>query len=479
MKRPIFILSLLAAAWILSISWLTRGDAMQQKAAARRPNVLFISVDDLNNDLGCYGHPLVKTPNIDRLAARGVRFERAYCQFPLCSPSRSSMMTGRRPDATQVYDLRKHFRETLPDVVTMAQLFRRNEYFAARVGKIFHYGNPGQIGTNGLDDEPSWDVRINPRGIDKEEEVVLTNLTPKVGLGAAFAFYASPAPDEAHTDGIVAAETVKLLEQNKDQPFFLAAGFYRPHTPYISPKKYFDLYPLEKISAARITAEEMKNYPAPAVPRDPAKFEVDEMGQRRSIQAYYAAISFLDANVGRVLDALDRLGLAGNTIVVFWSDHGYLLGQHGQWMKTTLFEGSARTPLILAGPGVTAKGKATGRTVEALDLYPTLADLCNLQGTPSNLAGQSLRPLLRNPRAGWNKPALTQQIRAYQGNSIMGYSLRDERYRYTEWDEGRAGIELYDYEEDPRELRNVAAEPRYARIAARLKLQLSQQKRIR
>jgi uncharacterized sulfatase len=203
------------------------------------------------------------------------------------------------------------------------------------------------------------------------------------------------------------------------------------------------------------------------------------MGQRRSIQAYYAAISFLDANVGRVLDALDRLGLAGNTVVVFWSDHGYLLGQHGQWQKTTLFEGSARTPMILAGPGVTAKGGASGRTVEALDLYPTLADLCGLKGTPANLAGASLRPLLRNPRAKWSKPAMTQQVRAFQGRQIMGYSLRDERYRYTEWDEGREGIELYDYQEDARELRNVATEPRYAQIAARLKLQLSQQKRIR
>ncbi|MDX2029464.1 MAG: sulfatase [Blastocatellia bacterium] len=471
MRRTILFLSLLTTAGLMFAAWHLPGGA-----APRHPNVLFISVDDLNNDLGCYGHPLVQSPNIDRLAARGVRFDRAYCQFPLCSPSRSSMMTGLRPDTTKVYDLQKHFREALPDVVTMAQLFRRNHYFAARVGKIFHYGNPGQIGTNGLDDEPSWDLRINPRGVDKDEEKLLTNLTPNVGLGSAFAFHASPAPDEAHTDGIVAAETIKLLEQHRDKPFFIAAGFYRPHTPYISPKKYFDLYPIEKISATTVTAEEMKNYPKPAVPRDPARFAVDEMGQRRSIQAYYAAISFLDANVGRVLDALDRLGLAGNTVVVFWSDHGYLLGQHGQWQKTTLFEGSARTPMILAGPGVAAKGGASGRTVEALDLYPTLADLCSLQGTPANLAGASLRPLLRNPRAKWSKPAMTQQIRAFQGRQIMGYSLRDERYRYTEWDEGRAGIELYDYQADPRELRNVAAAREYTSIVAQMKGRLARRK---
>ena len=319
-------------------------------AQPRKLNVLFISSDDLNNDLGTYGHPLVKSPNIDRLAKRGVRFDRAYTQFPLCSPSRSSMMTGLRPDTTKVYDLVKHFREALPEVVTMSQLFQQNGYFAARVGKIYHYGNPGQIGTDGLDDAPSWNVRINPRGVDKDEEKVLTNLTPKRGLGASLSFYASPAPDEEHTDGKVALETIKLLEQNKDKPFFIAAGFYRPHCPYIAPKKYFDLYPLEKIKAAiEIPGEREKLLPA-ALQTPDWNFGVDELGQRQSIQAYYASISFLDTQVGKLLDALERLGLAENTIVVFWSDHGYLLGQHGQWMKQSLFEGSARTPLILAGP---------------------------------------------------------------------------------------------------------------------------------
>lgn len=443
-------------------------------AQPRKPNVLFISADDLNNDLSGYGHSLVKSPNIDRLAKRGVRFDRAYNQFPLCSPSRTSMMTGLRPDATQVYDLQKHFRETVPNVMTMPQLFQKNGYFAARVGKIYHYGNPGQIGTNGLDDEPSWNVRINPRGVDKDEEPLLTNLTPKRGLGASLSFYASPASDEEHTDGKVALETIKLLEQNKDKPFFIAAGFYRPHCPYIAPKKYFDLYPLDKIKAAQDAPGERERLLPAALQTQDWHFGVDEMGQRKSIQAYYASISFLDAQVGKLLDALDRLGLTDNTIVVFWSDHGYLLGQHGQWHKQSLFEGSARTPMIFAGPKI-AKAKMSGRTVEAVDFYPTLADLCELIGTPSNLAGKSLRPLLKNPNAKWDKPAITQQRRGNAQNGFfMGYSVRNERYRYTEWDEGRKGVELYDYQVDPKELTNFANDPKYAKIVGQMKRLLSQ-----
>lgn len=437
--------------------------------AARQPNVLFITVDDLNNDLGCYGHPLVRSPHIDRLAARGVRFDRAYCQFPLCSPSRTSLMTGLRPDTTRIYDLQKHFRSVLPDVVTLPQLFQRNGYFAARVGKIYHYGNPGQIGTNGLDDEPSWNVRINPRGVDKDEEKVLTNHTPNRGLGSSLSFYASPAPDEQHTDGMVATEMIRLLEQHRDNPFFIAAGFYRPHCPYIAPQKYFAQYPLEKIAAPAVSADELAHLvPASLFVKEP-HWGVGEREQREAIQAYYAAISFLDANVGRVLDALDRLGLTDNTIIVFWSDHGYLLGQHGQWHKMTLFEGSARTPLIMAGPGVTAGGRASGRTVEALNLYPTLAELCHLSGTPANLAGRSMRPLLRNPQAKWNKPAITQVQRGNGDNRFMGYSIRTERWRYTEWDDGRRGRELYDYQHDPQELHNLALNPRYAGKLAEMK----------
>ena len=272
-------------------------------------------------------------------------------------------------------------------------MFKRAGYVSARVGKIYHYGNPGQIGTPGLDDPASWDHTVNPRGIDKDEEPMLTNFTPqRQGFGSALAYYASPAPDEAHTDGKVASETIALLEQHRDRPFFLAAGFYRPHCPFIAPVKYFGLYPLEDVRLPPAIPR-AADVPSPAWFTNPPHWGLDEQQQRLTLRAYYASISFLDANVGRVLDALERLGLADNTIVVFVSDHGYHLGDRGQWMKQTLFERSTRAPLMIAGPGVAARGAASPRVVEFLDIYPTLAALAGLT-PPAGLHGRSLVPLL-------------------------------------------------------------------------------------
>ncbi|MBY0508300.1 MAG: sulfatase [Bryobacteraceae bacterium] len=443
-------------------------------AQKRRPNVLFIATDDLNNALACYGHPVVKTPNLDRLAARGVRFDRAYTQFALCSPSRSSLMTGLGPDTTQVYNLTKHFRSVLPDVVTLGQCAQKNGYFTARVGKIYHYGNPGQIGTNGLDDEPTWNQRINPKGIDKAEEPKVTNHTPGKGLGSSISFYASPAPDEEHTDGMVAAETIQLLEKHQKEPFFLAAGFYRPHCPYIAPKKYFDLYPPEKLEPIPFTEGEDTIAPPWAYWTKPPNWNMTRRQQQEDLQAYYASISFVDANVGKLLDALDRLGLTENTVIVFWSDHGYGTGEHGQWMKQTVFEAATRVPLLMAGPGVTAKGKGCPRTVELLDLYPTLADLCGFTQVPGNLHGVSLRPLLRNPQAKWDRPAISQvsRNRNQQADSLQGYSIRTERYRYTEWAGGQEGVELYDYQADPKEMQNLGKSDRHAKLRGELQSKL-------
>lgn len=443
-------------------------DAAAQSSSRRGPNVLLIMSDDLNSDLGTYGHPLVKTPNLDRLARRGVRFDRAYNQYPLCSPSRVSLLTGLRPDTTRIYDLQTHFRTVLPDVVTLPQLFRANGYHVARVGKIFHYGVPGQIGTSGLDDPGSWDLVVNPKGVDKEEEALLTNLTPQRALGSALAFHASAAPDEQHTDGKVAAETIALLEKNRDRPFFIGAGFYRPHCPFIAPRKYFDMYPLERIAPPRLFADVLPSIPLPALFTTPPNWNVSEHGQREAIRAYYASISFLDAQVGKLLDALDRLGLADDTIVVFMSDHGYLLGEKGQWMKQSLFEGAARAPLILAGPGVSARNQASSRIVEYLDLYPTIAELAGLT-PPGGLQGHSLAPLLRDPRAPWEHAALTQVRRGGRTDAFMGYSVRSGKWRYTEWDGGKRGVELYNEDDDPHELRNLAGDTAASSVVAEMK----------
>jgi len=421
--------------------------------SAHKRNVLFIASDDLNHSFSTFGHPLVRTPNLDALAGRGVRFDRAYCQFPLCSPSRTSVMTGLGPDATGVYDLRKHFRESVPDVVTLGQVFQKNGYFVARAGKIYHYGNPGQIGTDGLDDAPTWMRRVNPAGVDKtKEEPRIINHTPSRGPGSSVSFYASPAADTEHTDGMVASETIRMMEAHRKDAWFLGAGFYKPHCPYVAPSKYFDRVPLSKVKLIPFAEWELTIAPKWAYWTQPPNFGLTEKQRLEGMQAYFATILFLDAQVGRLLEALKRTGQEERTTVVFWSDHGYGLGEHGQWMKQTVFEHAARTPLLMAGAGVKARGKACGRTVELLDLYPTLADLCGLKDVPANLHGKSIRLLLENPTAQWDRPAVTQVHR----NQIRGYSLRTERYRYSMWDQGREGEELYDYQNDPREMKNIA-----------------------
>ncbi len=461
MKRIIACLLLALAGWAFP-------PAASAAVPGKKLNVLFIAVDDMNNDLGCYGHPLVKSPNIDRLAKMGVKFDRAYCQFPLCSPSRSSLMTGLRPDATRVFNLQYHFRTGLPDVLTVSQLFKNSGYFAARVGKIYHYGNPGDIGTPGLDDPLSWNHTVNPAGRDKTTlEPDIINYTPKRGLGSAMSFLADKSgKDEEHTDGKVATEIIKLLEEKQDQPFFLACGFYKPHTPYVAPAKYFALYPLDKIQLPMEPAGYLKDVPKPSLSSTTPWpwFGVTEPQAREVKQGYYAAISFVDAQIGRVLAALDRLKLWDNTLVVFWSDHGYHLGEHGLWMKQSLFEESARVPMIWVTPGAKGNGKASPRTVEFVDIYPTLADLCGLT-PPKDLPGASLKPLLQNPTAPWSRPAFTQ----VQRGGFPGHSVRTERWRYTEWDGGEKGVELYDHEVDPHEYANLARDPRHATTLVELK----------
>ncbi len=450
------------------------------------PNILFIAVDDLNNDLGTYGHPLVQSPHIDRLAARGMRFDRAYSQYPVCNPSRSSFLTGLYPEQTGVLTNADSFRVHIPEVVTLPQWFKEHGYFTARVGKIFHYGVPGEIGTDGMDDPRSWHQVVNPRGIDREVHDRIHTLTPG-HFGGTLSWLRLDEGEGEHTDALGATAAIELLEQHHPaqtgHPFFLAVGFYRPHTPYVAPSPYFEPYPLAQIEPVMEQPGDRDDIPVAALADRPKQRALTLDQRREIIQAYYASISFMDAQVGRLLDALDRLGLAEKTIVVFVSDHGYHLGHHGLWQKGDLFEGSVRVPLIITLPEHRDAGMATEALVELVDLYPTLVDLSGLP-QPGYLAGQSLRPILEGAaysgrsaaftvawsRARWTRPELGDTYR------VLGYTIRTSRYRYTEWNEGEAGAELYDYVTDPQEYTNLIDSPAHADTLARLKTLLDERR---
>lgn len=440
---------------------------------AEKLNVLLVVSDDLNCDIGCYGHRQVQTPHIDRLAARGMRFDRAYCQYPLCNPSRASFMTGRRPDRTGVVDNGRHFRDVDPEIVTLPQTFMNAGYATARVGKLYHYGVPGMIGTDGLDDSPSWHQVVNPKGRDVAEEDLIFTLRPEAEgprrFGGTLSWLSADGTDEEQTDGIGATEAIRLLEQLRGEPFFLAVGFYRPHTPFVAPHRYFDLYPLDEIRVPEVPDDIHQRHPELAFQRKPEQEKMTERQKRECIQAYYASISFMDAQLGRLLNALERLELADNTLVVFTSDHGYHMGEKGMWQKMSLFEGSARVPLVIAVPGQEG-GRYCRRTVELIDLHATLAELCGLDA-PQEQDGVSLVPLLDDPATAWDRPAFTQVHRPPR-QSRVGRSIRTERWRYTEWEEGRSGRELYDYDNDPDETTNLADDPAHAETVRRLRERL-------
>ena len=470
--RPVPAVSLLPAACVsLLYPVFCAGPAPPSgdgEAAPARPNVLLICADDLAPVLD---DPGVVTPNLDRLRSRAVTFGRAYCQYPLCNPSRSSMLSGLRPDATGIYGNATRVREAVPGVVTLPQLFRENGYFTARAGKVYHYGNPGDIGTDSLDDPESWDRVVNPAGRDKAEEGLLIDYTPDRGTGSSLNWLEADGTDLEHTDGLVAVAAVALmtetLAENPDRSWFLAAGFFRPHCPYVAPRPHFAPYPDgafpvppfagRPAGVPEIAAQFTRPYPW---------FGVTKPQADASKRAYLASVTFLDANVGRLLDALDAAGQTDNTIVVFWSDHGYHLGEKGLWMKQSLYEQSAKAPLAIAVPGVTDGGATCERVVEFVDLYPTLADLAGLDA-PDRLDGVSLVPLLKDPDAPHDRPAFTQTARRADGKRGMGYSVRTDRWRFTRWPDGSE--ELYDHAADPGEDANLAGIPEHAATADRLR----------
>ncbi|MCM8532359.1 MAG: sulfatase [Lentisphaeraceae bacterium] len=446
-------------------------------AAAEKYNVLFISADDLNTDLGCYGVDQVKTPNIDRLAKMGVRFDRAYCQQALCGPSRASVMTGLRPNTSGFVWLKDDLRKLQPDVVTLGQYFKQQGYYSGRVGKIYHYGNPKEIGTNGQDDEKTWTERFNPYGIDRSQEEKITVYPASrkgKGLGISMAWWDPESADDDHTDGKVASKAIELIEKHKDEPFFIAAGFFNPHCPYVAPKKYFDMYPLEeiKMQGLKEAKADLNDVPKMALKRDSKNWpyymkDITYEEARKCKQAYYACVSFVDAQVGRLLDSLEKNNLMEKTIVIFWSDHGYFLGEKGLWYKRKNFERSVRAPMLMSGPGI-VKGGECFSPVEFVDIYPSLVDMAGHK-VPKGLDGVSLRPLLKNPKLQWNRPAISQ---VHYSPNEQGYSLRTQRWRYTEWNGGMAGRELYDHENDPHEVTNLADKEEHESLISTFSTQL-------
>jgi len=445
--------------------------------ASARPNILFLAVDDLRPELGAYGRAEIHSPNIDRLASEGLLFERAYVQQAVCSPSRTSLLSGLRPDAAQVWDLQTHFRDTVPDVVTLPQHFKQNGYHAEWWGKLYHAN---------LLDEPSWTKqgqRFEPEGNWRAYVTDEANRLAEANEGGGPPFERADVPDDAYPDGKIASNAVAALQRlaKSDQPFFLAVGFYKPHLPFNAPAKYWDLYdpatiePPEFDHAPEGTPEialmnwgELRAYSG--VPR---KGDVDRDLARELIHGYRACVSYTDAQIGKVLDELDRLGLRESTIVMLWGDHGWKLGDYGDWCKHSNFELDTRAPLIVSAPGMKARGQSTPALVEFVDMYPTLVEMAGLP-LPDHLQGTSFAPLLEDSGQTWKDVALSQ----YPRGTNMGPSMRTDRYRFTQWrSEGGEVIarELYDHEaSDPLEVRNLADDPAHTETVRELEALLDE-----
>ncbi len=513
------IIFLFAASLIAGLyNQVNADDKKTEKRTDKRPNILFVSVDDLRPEIGCYGNDEIKTPQFDAFAKTGTTFLKAYCQAAVCAPSRASVMTGLRPDSTRVWDLRGKFRINLPDVVTMPQYFHKHGYHTVSMGKIFHNHMPDRVSFDEPDLRPK--KYMTPELIDREPESFyhdeglnlelaevrkrrLEKNPNRYANGWAYgvATESFDGPDNQFYDGAqteLAIETMRRLKK-KDQPFFLALGYYRPHLPFVAPKKYWDLYNREKISLAN-NPFMPKNAPVMAMNsmyelrgcydlehvKHPAEFKLTEANSRRLKHGYYASVSFVDACFGNLMRGLEELGLADNTIVVLWGDHGWKLGEHGSWCKQTNYDIDVRVPLMIRVPNHESPGAKTNAIVELVDLYPTVCDAAGLP-VPEIMEGVSVKPLFKTPKRKWKSAAFSQFHRAPRitpdKGRYMGASLVTERYHYVEWrtwdhEKEVSGelkaIELYDHQSDPEENVNVGGLKENQSIVADLARQLKE-----
>ena len=480
--------------------------------ANERPNVLFIAVDDLRPELGCYGTSGAKTPHIDRLAARGMTFNRAYCQQAVCNPSRASLLTGLRPDTIRVWDLRTDFRNNLPDAVTLPQHFKQNGYHSVGIGKIYHNTLPDRLSwsepklhVDGYPFDPDA-VYCRPENIELQEKrkakIVAQGRAERYidRLGQWYlktvATECCDVPDNAYYDGAQTDVAVEKLGElaTRSEPFFFGVGYYRPHLPFNAPRKYWDMYDRDEIALADNdflphnapvmainNMRELRGYSDFRNATIPHDGPLTEDRARLLRHGYLASVSYIDAQIGRLLDTLDRLGLSENTIVVLWGDHGWKLGEHRSWGKMTNYEIDTRVPLIVSAPGASAQGGASDRLVEFVDIYPTLCDLASL-AIPAELEGKSFAPLLDDPHRAWKSAAFSQFLRngiwqSPDGKDYMGRTIRTERYRYVEWSHWESGelaaCELYAHATAPQENSNVAADPGYAAVVQDLAVRLA------
>lgn len=489
MKSTVAQISILLCIFLAETSY----SSAEESEASHHPNVLFIAVDDLRPSIGCYGDSHAITPNLDRLAKRGVRFNRAYCQVAVCNPSRASLMTGQRPDQLGVWTLPIHFREAKPDAVTLPQWFRKFGYTAVSHGKIFHNPTP---------DPQSWSepIRPSPRlkspyppGTPEHIKAVQKSLPTKDWRKNNLRGPSTAAPDVEDDELVDGARTQMAIEDLKrlgktGQPFFLAMGYIRPHLPWVAPKKYWDLHDPAKLPVIT-NGQVTPNTPPYALsnsyelthyvdlidfPQPWDENRVDEKLARRLMHAYYASVSYIDAQIGLLLDTLDGEGLAENTIVVLWSDHGWKLGEFNGWGKMTNYEIDARVPLMIAAPGLETAGQSSDELAELLDVFPTLCELAGID-IPKFVQGTSLVPNLKDVNVKVNPAAFSQYYRRWEGKEYMGYAMRTETYRFVEWRDFSTGkptaLELFDHRNNHKEAVNIA-ETASPELVDRLKTQL-------
>jgi len=436
---------------------------------AERPDVLFISIEDIAPLMGCYGHPVVKTPHIDALAKRGVLFEKAYCTVAVCNPSRAAVASGLRPETTGVFGNSVDWRLRMPEGhKTLYEFFRDHGYETAICGKLLHHQRYFKDKTPEAQQRENrmWTTRLRARSKRYQKKPVKPQGPTPKGLKKgdynerSLNWGPTGLSDAEQRDGAIATAVAKKLTEKRGKPLFMAVGLHAPHYPLRAPDKYFAMYPPERIELPKNPPDDLADVPftySRFNTTDEQWCDADE--KRQEIAAYYATISYIDTCVGILLDALRKAGRERTTVVCLWGDHGMHLGEHGLWRKYTLFENAARVPFLIAAPGVAKEGAVCKRPVELIDMYPTLADLCGLPA-PKGLEAVSMKPLLADPERPWKRGAFTSRGKGQR-------TLRTERWRYTEWG-GPAKAELYDHQADPGEFTNLAKTPEHAETVAEL-----------